>query len=92
MKETIIVIPKEFTVEEASNFRGMTLELLNKGEAHFLIDFKDCTFIDSTGLGVLVSTYKKCKELNGNLKLKGINYDVLKIFKLTRLDKVFEIV
>lgn len=86
-----IIIPKEFTVEEASSFRENSLELLSKGEYNFEIDFKQCTFIDSTGLGVLVSTYKKCMEKKGNFTLYSINADVMKLFKLTRLDKVFDI-
>jgi len=91
MTSTKIIIPKEFTVEEASSFRERSLELLGKGEINFEIDFKQCTFIDSTGLGVLVSTYKKCTEKNGNFTLYSINADVMKLFKLTRLDKVFDI-
>ncbi|MBC8060424.1 MAG: STAS domain-containing protein [Clostridiaceae bacterium] len=91
MSSIKIIVPKEFTVDEASNFREKTLELLSKGEINFEIDFKDCIFIDSTGLGVLVTTYKKCAELKGNIKLYSLNPDVMKVFKLTRLDKVFEI-
>jgi anti-sigma B factor antagonist len=91
MTSTKIIIPKEFTVEEASSFRERSLELLLKGEINFDINFKQCTFIDSTGLGVLVSTYKKCTEKNGRFTLYSINADVMKLFKLTRLDKVFDI-
>lgn len=91
MGVTRIVIPKEFTVDEASNFRENTLELISGGNINFEIDFKDCMFIDSTGLGVIVSTYKKCSELKGTVKLYSMNDDVLKVFKLTRLDKIFEI-
>lgn len=36
---------------------------------YFLLDLRDCTFIDSTGLGVLVSVYKKCLEAKGSIKM-----------------------
>jgi anti-sigma B factor antagonist len=64
---------------------------LNEGERHLSLDFKECEFIDSTGLGVLVAVYKRCMELGGTMKLYSLKPQVLKLFNLTRLDKVFEI-
>ena len=92
MNAITMLIPESFVVDEAAEFRQKVYDLISKGEKHFVLDFSNCTFIDSTGLGVLVSVYKKCAELNGSLKLCSINNtQVLKVFKLTRLDKVFEI-
>ena len=92
MNETSMLIPENFAVDEASEFREKLMQLINKGENHFDLDFSKCTFIDSTGLGVLVSIYKRCMELDGSFKLHSINNpQVMKVFKLTRLDKVFEI-
>lgn len=91
MSELNILIPKEFAVDEASDFRENINNLISQGEKHFVLNFSDCTFVDSTGLGVLVGIYKKCTELNGSLKLHSINPQVMKLFNLTRLDKVFQI-
>ena len=67
-------------------------KLIEKGERHFVMNFRECNFIDSTGLGVLVAVYKKVMELGGSFELNSIdNPQVMKIFKLTRLDKVFDI-
>ena len=87
-----INIPENFSVEAAADFRENIYELISEGKINFLLDFSKCSFIDSTGLGVLVSVYKKCAERNGSIKLKAINQQVLKVFKLTRLDNVFEII
>ncbi len=92
MNEINMLIPENFAVDEADEFREKVNSLINKGEKHFVFNFSKCTFVDSTGLGVLVTIYKRCKELNGSFKLKSIDApSVMKIFKLTRLDKVFEI-
>ncbi|PAB59530.1 STAS domain-containing protein [Anaeromicrobium sediminis] len=91
MNTSNIIIPKNFAVDEASDFREEIILLINKGERDFTLNFSECTFIDSTGLGVLVSIYKKCEEINANLKLHSINSQVMRIFELTRLDKVFNI-
>lgn len=92
MKDLNIEIPENFAVDEADELRQKLNSLIDKGEKNFSLDFSKCTFIDSTGLGVLVSIYKKCKNINGSFKLYSINNaDVMKIFNMTRLDKVFEI-
>lgn len=90
MKE--ITIPENFAVEEAAEYREKMNDLINNGEIHFVNDFSKCKFIDSTGLGVLVAVYKKLAEKNGIFILRSVNNEqVLKIFKLTRLDKIFRI-
>lgn len=92
MNEINLIIPENFAVDEAAEFREKVNHLISIGEKNFSLDFKNCTFIDSTGLGVLVSIYKKCKKLNGSFKIHSVNNPkVMKIFKLTRLDKVLKI-
>lgn len=91
MNEMNMSIPENFAVDEAAEFREKIKDLMGKGQKDFVLDFKHCTFIDSTGLGVLVSVYKKCVELNGTFKLRYMNQQVMKVFELTRLDKVFDI-
>jgi len=88
----VVIIPKNFVVDEANRFRKKLIYLLDNGEKKFNIDFSKCNFIDSTGLGVLISIHKRCIRLNGSFKLYSINNpNVIKVFKLTRLEKVFEI-
>lgn len=87
----VLKIAKNFTVDEVAIFRNKTKGLLEKGTVNYTFDFSDCEFIDSTGLGALVSVYKNCVEHNGSIKLTNLKEEVRKLFELTRLDKVFEI-
>ncbi|OOM80294.1 anti-sigma-B factor antagonist [Clostridium puniceum] len=87
----MINIPKDFVVEEVATFRIEINKLMEDRNKNFIFNFSECNFIDSTGLGALVSIYKKCVEKGGSIKLKALNPEVEKLFKLTRLDKVFEI-
>ncbi|EET84223.1 anti-sigma-factor antagonist, partial [Clostridium carboxidivorans P7] len=80
MNEFKIEMPENFAVDEADELREKFNYLMKDGEKNFVLDFRKCTFIDSTGLGVLVSVYKKCKSINGSLKLYSINEQVMKIF------------
>lgn len=90
-KDIIMNIPTNFVVDEVATFRIQINKLIEEGNRNFIFNFSECNFIDSTGLGALVSIYKKCVEKGGSIKLKTLKPDVEKLFKLTRLDKVFEI-
>jgi anti-sigma B factor antagonist len=86
------MMPEIFTVDEATEFRKNVYGMIDSGTREFMLDFSKCTFIDSTGLGVLVSAYKKCAEFNGSFRLRSVNNpNVLRVFRLSRLDKVFDI-
>lgn len=92
MSEVNIVITEVFSVEEASDFRENVRNHMDNGVNQFLLDFRDCRFIDSTGLGVIVGLYKRSAEIGGGIKLKSLNPNVRKVFDLTRLTNIFEIV
>ncbi len=90
-EEQRITIPKNFAVEEAGNLREELYAMIAQGKKEFLLDFRECEFIDSTGLGVIVAVYKRCVEKGGNVRLCYVMPQIMRIFSLTRLDKVFEI-
>ena len=91
MVQKAIRMPASFSVDEAAQFREQTREMIQQEAIIFELDFASCNFIDSTGLGVIVSLYKRCKEMGGNVVLKNLNGDVSRIFQMTRLDRVFNI-
>jgi len=56
-----------------------------------VIDFKNIRFLSSAVLGLLIRVSKKVSEQGGGLRLCGINPKILEIFRITRLDKIFDI-
>ena len=64
---------------------------LDQGERRLLIDFSRTGYIDSSGLGALVSISKKIREAGGELRLAGLNEDLRSLFELTKLDTLFAI-
>jgi anti-anti-sigma factor len=56
-----------------------------------IFNFEQTTFIDSSGVGVLVSNYKQAKAKEVKLSLNGVTAPVMAVLSLTGLDKVFEI-
>jgi len=67
------------------------LDALEAGDRKFLIDFSRTGYIDSSGLGVLVSLSKKIRDEGGDLRLAGLNEDLKTLFELTKLDTLFAI-
>lgn len=62
-----------------------------QGWAKLVLDLVNVEFMDSSGLTVIISTLKTLKERGGHLVLSGVNEELLSMFRLTRLDKVFKI-
>jgi len=56
-----------------------------------LLDFGNVDHLASAALGMLITLHKKVQERNGSLKLSNINRQIYQVFKITRLNRVFEI-
>jgi len=63
---------------------------MNEGIKSFTFDMSDLKSLNSSGLGILISCLKNIKSSNGTLKIINANEKILNIFKITKLDNVFE--
>lgn len=88
---TLVEVDGDLTVANREEFKRHVLQRVADGERKFLMDFADSSYIDSTGLGALVSLSRKIREAGGRLRLSGLNEDLRTLFELTKLDTVFEI-
>ncbi len=66
-------------------------ELTKSEEKKMVIDLKDVSYIDSSGLATLVEVLKKTKSYGGGLKLSNLAEKVKGLFEITKLEKIFEI-
>ncbi len=64
---------------------------LENGDHRLVMDLSQVRFIDSSGLGALLSGYKNARFHQGNLVLAGLQPRVKSMFELTRLNRVFDI-
>ncbi|MBW4054748.1 MAG: STAS domain-containing protein [Proteobacteria bacterium] len=79
---------------DANNSEELKVELhrlFDTGTKDLILDLKEILFIDSSGLGVLVSGYKNASTVHGSLKLSNLQSQVRSMFELTRLHRVFDI-
>jgi anti-sigma B factor antagonist len=87
-----VVIPhvKKIDASIAVEFKKKMIEIVKSGENRLVLNLQEVDFIDSSGLGALVSVYKSAGP-NGAIKLFHVKDSVRSIFELTRLDRVFGI-
>lgn len=64
---------------------------MKDGNKTFIFDFTGLNTINSSGLGILIGCLKKIKDSGGTLKVSNANEKILNIFKLTKLNNVFEV-
>ncbi|UCD23392.1 MAG: STAS domain-containing protein [Gemmatimonadota bacterium] len=87
----VLGVDGQLIVGNRHELKQKVLDALEQGERKFLIDFTSTGYIDSSGLGVLVSLSKKIREVGGELRLAGLNEDLRTLFELTKLDSLFAI-
>lgn len=88
---TIVDVDGQLIVGNRQELKQKVLEQLDAGARRFLIDFARTGYIDSSGLGVLVSLSKKIREQGGELRLANLNEDLRTLFELTKLDTLFHL-
>jgi anti-sigma B factor antagonist len=87
----VVGVDGQLIVGNRQELKQLVLDALDGGGKRFVIDFTRTGYIDSSGLGVLVSLSKKIREQGGDLRLAGLNEDLQTLFELTKLDTLFSI-
>ena len=87
----VIALAGEVDLYTAPEFKQQLLEVIAQGAKDVVVDFSDTTFIDSTTLGVLVGGVKRLRTNEGQLSLVCSDRNIMKIFEITGLDRVFPI-
>ena len=71
--------------------RELTKRLTSDGGRYFVLDLAGISYIDSAGVGLLLSIYATIRNQGGDLKLLNVGPRVQELFKITNLTHVFEI-
>jgi len=81
----------EVDIYTSPEFKNKVIEIIETKEVNILINAEELDYIDSTGLGVLMSILKKIKENELNIKIINLKPNIYKLFDITGLNKVFNI-
>ncbi len=82
-------ILEEFSIQEI----GDELKRLAESEQkiRLLLNFDNVDHLASAALGMLITLHKKVQEQHGEMKLSNINKQIFQVFRITRLNRVFDI-
>ena len=93
-KVTIITFTNDKILEQKDiqNLQDSIIPVIEQAEEiKLVLDFKNVQFLSSSVLGLLLRISKKVYERDGQLRLCGISRKIFEIFKITRLNKIFDI-
>ncbi|HEU5355863.1 MAG TPA: STAS domain-containing protein [Actinocrinis sp.] len=85
----VLRIVGEIDIYTAPALRERLAELLGTGVKHVVLDTSGISFLDSSGLGVLVSGHKRIRAHDGSLVLVAAQERILQLFRLTGLIRLF---
>jgi anti-sigma B factor antagonist len=89
---TVLGLSGRITLGEGSvQLRDAIRDLISNGQKHILLDLGDVNYIDSSGLGELVSAYTTARNQGATLKLLKLTKKVHDLLQLTKLYTVFDI-
>ncbi len=86
---TVFRIEGELDAVTAPELRLPFDTLVAEGRERIVLDLSELRLIDSSGVGAIVSLYKRVRANGGHVKVVGVNDQPAAIFQLLRLDKVF---
>jgi anti-sigma B factor antagonist len=88
----VIAVSGEIHVSTAPQFSRRLNDAIGQGKTAVVLDLSDVTFIDSTGLSVLLNGLRRVTRRGGRMAIVCTNPTVLRLFEITRLDTTFDIV
>ena len=87
----ILDISGEIDLYNAPEIKDIVNKLIEQKKYNVIINLKEVTYIDSSGIGALISSLSNLKKYQGGLKIINVFASVKKVFELTKLTSFFEI-
>lgn len=87
----VLDISGEIDLYNAPEIKEFINKKIEEQKYNIVINFQEISYIDSSGIGALISTLSNLKKYQGTLKITNIHDSVKKVFELTKLTSFFEI-
>jgi anti-sigma B factor antagonist len=89
--ETVLTIEGTLDAVTAPELRTVVDDLVNESRKEVTLDLASLRLIDSSGVGVIVSLFKRVRANGGQVRITGLRDQPRAIFRLLRLDRVFPV-
>ncbi|QZO76198.1 STAS domain-containing protein [Helcococcus kunzii] len=84
-----VFLSGDLDINSVETFKDDILEKYENIDKDVIIDLKDLEYIDSTGICAIMTVYNDVKKKDRSLTVKNANRNIAKLFKITELDKIF---
>ena len=88
---TVLDISGEIDLYNAPEIKDIINKLIEEQKYNVIINLEKVSYIDSSGIGALISSLSNLKKYQGGLKIINVYASVRKVFELTKLTSFFEI-
>ena len=89
-KVMVVEVPIRLEAGISNAFRNMINELVDKGKYQLVMDMTRTEFMDSSGLGALVSRIAATRSNNGDVRIAAPSPFIINLLQITHLDQVFK--
>lgn len=89
--ETVLTIEGTLDAVTAPELRSVVDDLVNESRKEVTLELSSLRLIDSSGVGVIVSLFKRIRANGGQVRITGLRDQPRAIFRLLRLDRVFPV-
>ncbi len=87
----LFIRDERIDAHNSDELKEAVLHLIEQGDVNIIVQLAKVRFIDSSGLGALLAGYKNAAAKSGRLAITNMQPQVLSMFELTRLNRVFDI-
>ena len=87
----IVKIPKYLSTETSEDFKDFLYDVVDSGNYRIVIDLSETEYVDSSGLGAIVSRLAYCRSLHGDIRLAYPSEFMNSLLKITHLDQVLKV-
>jgi anti-sigma B factor antagonist len=87
-ERAVVHVDGEVDLATCSRLRDVLAELIDHGVYHLIVDLERVSFLDSSGMGVLVTALRRVRERDGSLRLTAPSPQVRRVLELTGITKL----
>ena len=84
----VLTLDGRLNMVSAPQLKTAITESVEAGRTHLVVDLTAVSFMDSSGLGVLIAGLKRARQVGGDLRITGVTQQVATVLQLTNLDRV----
>ena len=88
---TVVEISGRLDASTAPDVKSQLHELIEGGQCRLVLSLSELEFLDSSGLGVLVGSLRRCAAMGGDMCLARVPEFAQSVLELTRLTRVFHV-